>query len=69
MSAKIYHYVLFLKHPETHDCVNQHIEIDADGKYMDAHELFKKLHEESDVHFDKGYVLIGLNISNIEETE
>lgn len=37
---RTYHYVLFLKHPETHDCINHHIELDSDGEYMDARELF-----------------------------
>ncbi|MDH2045690.1 hypothetical protein N5J31_01945 [Acinetobacter johnsonii] len=65
---RTYHYVLFLKHPETHDCINHHIELDSDGEYMDARELFAKLHGAAEEQFfSEGYTLIGFNISNVEE--
>ena len=58
-----YHYHLFLRHPETKECIAQTITVEA-GCYMSANELFNKLAAAPE-HFHEGYTLVALNVGEI----
>ena len=67
---KTYTYMMFLRHPVTGEIQQGTIEIDSDGEYLDFHEVLRKLNLEHNLqYFEKGYILIGMNIVDVQPSK